>query len=145
MTFHVCLIQINVNIMWWYNIQKIFSQMFVEKSLNFKMHLKWYYICQFHFYSLLIWVKICGWQKPVGYKRSFSNINCEWQRKHIPKLNISQQWSKFIFYIEWNTVGNNVSRCLKHGLLSKWIEFNLYTFVIFKWDMYFYNIDIEYW
>ena len=49
----------------------------------------------------------------------------------------------YIFYYEWNTVGYIVLSCLKCGLLSKWLDFNLCTSVIFKWDMNFYNLNIE--
>ena len=109
-------------------LQKNFSQMFVEKRLNFQMQLERYYnTCGLRFYSLLIRVKICGWQEPVGYNRAY-----------FQTLTVGD-----IGNHKWNTVGYIVLRCLKLGLLSKWLKFNICTFVIFYWDMYFYNVTIE--
>ena len=49
----------------------------------------------------------------------------------------------YILYNEGNTVVYIVLRCLKCGLLSKWLDFNLSIFGIFMWDLYFYNVNIQ--
>ena len=76
-------------------------------------------------------------------QHSFSNVNCGDIGNICKTKYISTMVKVHVLYNEGNAVVYILLRCLKHGLLSKWLDFNLSIFVIFKWDTYFYNVNIE--